>query len=81
MFGGDDFMRKIDRLKFAGHLQDISEALRRHGWKWKLTVWNDSGEEWEILPVSARQTKRPTIKVTAEISDEQSQDPSGLDLP
>lgn len=58
----DFFMRNVDRLKFTGHFRDLNDALKRHGWKMKLTIWNDSGEEWELTPLSAVRTKRATLK-------------------
>ena len=58
----DFFMKNVDRLKFTGHFRDLADALKRHGWKMKLTVWDDLGEEWELTPRSAVRTKRATLK-------------------
>ena len=55
-----DFSDQLQRFQFQSTLKELFEAVAGRGWKVKLTLWDPrSGEEWEILPVSAKQTKRP----------------------
>lgn len=56
-------MSKLDALQFAVKFRDMADMLKRHGWKVKVTVWNDEGDEWEVTPVGTKQTKKATVVV------------------
>lgn len=69
-FDSDAFMRGTERLQFKSLLNKLFTAVAKRGWKVKLTLWNpNTGEEWEVIPTSSTQTKRPTERVQVEVRD------------
>lgn len=74
----DDFEEGLARVKFKQLLQELSELLHRRQWKWKLVVFNDAGDEWELAPnvlsfgpgFTSKQTKRRSARIECEVSDE-----------
>lgn len=68
----DRMMDNLERLQFSGKVRELFEMATSRGWKVKLVIWKDTGEQWELNPQGSRQTgeaRRPSIRVDCRISD------------
>ena len=69
----DPFMQGLERLQFKGRLEELFKAVAKQKWKVMITLWNPAnGEEWEVSPAAATQTKKPknpSTRVQVEVRD------------
>ncbi len=66
----DPFFANLARLQFKGKIDEIFRLATARGWKVKLVIWKDSGEEWTLNPKGSQQTgevPRPVDHVTATV--------------
>lgn len=72
LFDDDDFVfgNELPKHKLRRAIKTLFELITKPGWRAKITLWNpDTGEEWEVIPTSSLQTKKPTQHLECTVQD------------